>query len=792
MAMVAKLAWPRGARVRVRGRRWRVDGVTTGVECAALRLREIDGDARRALTILTPFDRPLTLERSTTPRRVKPRRWLHELERALVDIRPFGALAAMARTTTRLLPYQLEPALAMVGHGATRVLIADAVGLGKTIEAGIVLLELVNRDDGCRGIVLVPAGLREQWAAELARHFALTTTQADASWLRRVATELPPDVNPWSLPGIYIASHDFVKRPEVLRSIEDVTWDLVVVDEAHAASSGTDRRAAIHALACRSRRVLLLTATPNAGDAGLGHLCDIGRLTATESNIVVFARARADVDARPPRKSLVLAVRPSAAERHMHRVLERYSAQVWQETAARGDERARLVSIILRKRALSSASSLLSSISRRLTLLAHFTPDEAQQLALPLGDEDPLPDHEPEGELAAPGLDDPVRERRWLASVAEAARAAARAETKLRALVRLLRRVSEPAIVFTEYRDTLALVARHLTPLRRPLVMLHGGLSPTDRARATRVFNEGGHTLLATDAAAEGLNLHHHCRLVIHYELPWNPARLEQRAGRVDRLGQDHRVHEIALVAADTAERLVIAPLAQRAAHARGAPGGSPLLEVLSESDVAHAVMEGTGPRAARAHTDVEATTVETTLRDEGQVEAERLTLERRWRARSERSHGRRDSQRPIKSETVLRQPSLLESGTVVIYLLMVEDSSGRYLHGEPLVIHVDGRLEVDDASIVRRVERSLEQTKVRVAALESGSRAALAQRDVAIHRARASTARALVQQDLFDHRISIRHRDATAALPFNDGDGPQVVVHGIARCLASIEVRRR
>jgi superfamily II DNA or RNA helicase len=761
VATVNPSRWQQGARVRVRGRRWRVDAVTIGSECTALRLMELESAPARVLTLLAPFDRPIALERSTKPRRVNPRRWLHELDRAVVGVRSFGALAATARSSVRLLPYQLEPALAMLRHGVTRVLVADAVGLGKTIEAGLVLRELAARGDGFRAIVLVPAGLREQWAAELAAHFELPATQADASWLRHAGWQLPPDVNPWSLPGIYIASHDFVKRPEALRPIEDVVWDLAVVDEAHAASAGTDRRAAIHAIACRSRRVMLLTATPTTGDdAEFSSLCDIGRIKNTDPPIVMFARTRADVDLRPPRKSRVFAIRPSDAERQMHRLLERYSHQVWKEAGARGDLRARLVSIILRKRALSSAGSLLSSVTRRLELLAHPDRPEAEQLSLPLGDdEDPLQDEDAHGTMAIPGLDDPARERRWLATIAQAARAASRAETKVRVLARLLHRVREPAIVFTEYRDTLAHIARAVGMSNRPTVLLHGGMSPAERARATHTFNRGGHTLLATDAAAEGLNLHHHCRLVIHYELPWNPSRLEQRAGRVDRLGQDRRVHELALVASDTAERLVIAPLAARGARTRGAPGGSHLLHVLSESDVAQAVMEGTEP--GRAHSSQETPASITTLRLDGEAreEVEHLLLERRLRARSDRTYGRRDGRLPVVS-TMTRWRSLeTDAATIFVYRIGIEDSEGRTIHGETLVMHLAEQvdLETPDARIQHILDRQASVIKTQIAALDTRARNVRAEREAAIDSIRPSAARMLVQQDLFDRRLARR-----------------------------------
>ena len=510
----------------------------------------------------------------------------------------------------RLLPYQLEPALAVLHDGVTRMLIADGVGLGKTIQAGLLLLELSHRHATCRALVITPAGLREQWRDELRARFGLTPILADTVWLRSQSGERPAHVNPWSLPGIHVVSHDLVKRPEVLRPLEDVTWDAVVVDEAHAVTSGTDRRRAIDAIALRSRHVVLLTATPHGGDpAEFDALCRIGRGHGDHDPIVVFRRSRANVGDGEPRKTTVLTVVPSDAERRMHDLLHRYSRRVWQEAAMRGDDRARLVAIVLRKRALSSAASLCVSVERRLALLSAPQPDEPWQLNLPLApasDEDPLEDDVAPAMLAAPGLADPRRERRWLGAIADAARLATHDERKMAFLLRLLARLrrsragvethaSEPAIVFTEYRDTLARLQHRIAAAgHHGVVVLHGGLSPAERTLAQQDFNRQGGILLATDAASEGLNLHHRCRVVIHYELPWNPSRLEQRAGRVDRLGQTRRVHELALVAAHTAERLVIAPLFARLAGARSARGV--MLDALTESRVAAAVMTNSRP----------------------------------------------------------------------------------------------------------------------------------------------------------------------------------------------------
>ena len=157
-----------------------------------------------------------------------------------------------------------------------------------------------------------------------------------------------------------------------------------------------------------------------------------------------------------------------------------------------------------------------------------------------------------------------------------------------------MRRVRQPAIVFTEYRDTLSRIEAALRSAGHATVLLHGGMSARERAEVVRLFDQGQLVLLATDAAAEGLNLHRRCRLVIHFELPWTPGRLEQRTGRIDRLGQERAVHEVLLVARSTAERLVLVPLLKRlrAATAAGTRQTSALLAV-TESMVASGVLGG-------------------------------------------------------------------------------------------------------------------------------------------------------------------------------------------------------
>jgi superfamily II DNA or RNA helicase len=701
---------------------------------------------------------------------IPPRRWLHELRARAIAVNPLGGLSSAAASTIRLLPYQLEPALAMLRFGYSRVLIADDVGLGKTIQAGLILNQLAKEHQSFRALVILPAGLREQWAAELSGLLTVASRNATSSWLARTGSELPADVNPWGLPGIYISSFDFIKRPEALAPLEGVEWDIVVVDEAHAATSGTARYAAVQTVALRSRRLVLLTATPHSGDsAQFRGLCGLGAAGSAEP-LLVFRRSRVEAEGARRRRTVLLPVRIAEAESRMHRTLEAYTARVCAEGRRRGDARGRLAAIVLAKRALSSATSLARSCQRRLDLLrtSEGVAPQEQQLCLPLDDEDALLDAEPDSILAAPGLRDGAEERQWLQSIADTAAEAARDESKVRLLQRLLRRITEPAIVFTEYRDTLDWLHRVLSAAGYHATLLHGGMNLEERAAAQRGFNARGSLLLATDAASEGLNLHRRCRVVVHFELPWNPSRLEQRTGRVDRIGQRRTVHEIILVAGDTSERLVLAPLLRRAALARSMlDGPSRVFDVLGESRVAAAMMEGEPADLDMADTPAGCEFPSASLRSEARAEAVRLTNVREWLA----SGTRNDCARGIPATAVRLRRSSLDEGAVAVYTLIIGSADGDIRHAELIAVRDNFavssacRTRVDVRNIADTFRRTrepkihqwiLDRTAgycadlVRqIDALDS----AAAGRGGIVAGARRSTAQRLVQGGLFEHR---------------------------------------
>jgi hypothetical protein len=325
-------------------------------------------------------------------------------------------------------------------------------------------------------------------------------------------------------------------------------------------ANASDRHAAAALIARRARTLVMLTATPHSGDDdAFARLCGIGDID-RRFPLALFRRRRQDVGLAATRRTVWLGVRLHAAEIAVHDALVGYARRVWCEPV--GGAGARLAMVVLLRRAASSTEALARSIERRLALLAARPASDgpsgdARGLQPPLPFEDE--DEEPDAGLAAPGLADAADERRHLESILQLARAAAGCEGKLRVVRTLLRRTSEPAIVFTEYRDTLAILARELAA--HGCEVLHGGLDDDARRRALERFTGGAtRLLLATDAAGEGLNLHAHCRLVVHLELPWTPVRIEQRVGRVDRIGQLRPVHQMLLVAAGTPEESTVAP----------------------------------------------------------------------------------------------------------------------------------------------------------------------------------------------------------------------------------------
>lgn len=551
----------------VRDECWTVAGTEAFGRCTVLTLEGRGPDNRgRRFHAIAPFDH-VSLSLAARPRRRKRRAVLRGALGAIAHDRPALGLWSAADATLDLFAYQLEPALAVL-RGATRVLLADSVGLGKTIQAGLILAELRVRGLVDRALILCPAGLREAWARELSERFGVAAVVLDHASVAVGLQELPAGVNPWSAHSVVVASIDLVKRPEVLAAAEEVAFDLVIADEAHHLTPASDRGHAVNRLASRSPWVVLVSATPHSGDqAAFEYMTAIGALG---DPLAIFRRGRRDIGLPDDRRSRLLSVVPTEDEARLLRATDDYSRAIWQ-ARGRSDRAVQLVAITLARRAASSAAALARTLTRRRSLLADGLPPAPVQGSLPWDELDEDDGDEADEPLARPGLLDPEAERRRLDELIELARRASAHSSKLFRLRRFLTRAGEPAVVFTEYRDTLQAAEGWLAPTFR-LGAIHGGVSTPMRREVLRQFERGDlDVLLATDAAGEGLNLHQRCRLVVDLELPWNPLRLEQRVGRVDRLGQRRRVHAVHLLHRGTVEDKVWNHLERRRRRAERA-----------------------------------------------------------------------------------------------------------------------------------------------------------------------------------------------------------------------------
>ncbi len=532
-------------------------------------------------------------------------------------------LASPFHGGVRVEDYQLMPLLKALRMPRVNLLIADDVGLGKTVEAGLILTELLLRRRIQRVLVLTPASLRQQWRDELWEKFSLRFEVVDRHGTERLRRRLGMDANPWRSFSRIVASYHYLRQPDVREQFlsacrtppgsPHLPWDLLIVDECHNLmpspfGEDSDLCEALRLIAPRFEHRLFLSATPHNGHTrsftGLLEMLDPVRFTRTSEmtaamrgrvDDVVVRRLKRDIDAghaaprfckRHPPKALALATDPLEAE--LVAAFDAFRDAVRELVASGNRPRRRAGSFaveILGKRLLSCPTAFAESWRRTRQGLADET--TASEAALTVA----------ERALRQETGDDRETQQReataatvvgaWLKNFAKDVQGEIhRIERALDALgfdldgppitdqtpavdarldalagltERLLRaggefRSDERLIVFTEYKTTLDYLAGRLReryPTERVLTLFGGGadgMNDADRENVKAAFNDPDsavRVLVATDAASEGLNLHRTARYLLHYDCPWNPSRLEQRNGRLDRYGQarDVTVH---------------------------------------------------------------------------------------------------------------------------------------------------------------------------------------------------------------------------------------------------------
>ena len=515
-----------------------------------------------------------------------------------------GEPLAIARGGVDPLPHQLAVLERAMSTQPLRLLLADEVGLGKTIEAGLVITELKARGVIRRVLVVAPKGVQLQWVAEMADRF-------DEEFVLVGTGGVPVDVgiDPWRTFDQVVCSLDAIKPVRArtgwsservaehnerrTRAVVDAGWDLVVIDEAHHVAGSSDE-VARHQLGRRLAesvpRILLLSATPHSGKSDafarlLGLLDDgflHGRPVLRENVAPLVARTekRDATDAtghplfRPRTTSLVTVTYGSrSVERSLYEAVSDYVRHGYRRARAERRPAVGFLVLLMQRLVSSSTAAILAALERRLIAVT----TEGQQLRLfsdRVSEWGDLTGEEQQAALAdAQGAawGDERSEVELLVDLARKSMASgidAKARYLLDLLGQLARDEGDPGVkvvIFTEFLPTQEMLLDVLSGAGIAAVAVNGSMSISERRDAQDEFRANARVLVSTDAGGEGINLQF-AHVVINYDLPWSPTRIEQRIGRVDRIGQAVDVTAFNLVLESSIDARVLEVLERKLA----------------------------------------------------------------------------------------------------------------------------------------------------------------------------------------------------------------------------------
>ncbi|MBI2942457.1 MAG: DEAD/DEAH box helicase, partial [Chloroflexi bacterium] len=590
MAIVSAASITPGSMVRARGREW---VVLPSDDPEILRLRPLGGTDEDARGLYLPLEgadvAPASLPLPEA--RYAGGAVSAALRRDAVRLgfrSAAGPLRSIARIAVEPRPYQLVPLLMALRLNPVRLLIGDDVGIGKTIEAGMVARELLDRGEIGRICVLCPPHLCDQWRRELTEKFHLPAVEVRPGTVTRLERDLPLDRSVFQEHPFTVVSIDFIKSDRRRARFVQTCPELVIVDEAHAAARGgggtaqQQRHSLLRELAADpDRHLILVTATPHSGDEGafaslIGLLVpdleekvaqlQYGAGTEARERLArhFVQRRRADIAQYlaaktdfPVRESQEVAYRLTPEYRQLLDATRDYTRELVREAPGltQFQQRVRWWAALALLRCVSSSPAAAAAALRTRASQTEAPDALDVKEADRLGQDavfDLVARDEAEGDDSTPGVDtaggedgaDSPERGRLLKLAGQAERLMGAPDPKLRlaeALVRDLVKDGYRPIVFCRYVATAHYVAAELAG-RLPAVRVQAvtGELPAEE-RAERVDDLAQHerrVLVATDCLSEGINLQRGFDAVVHYDLSWNPTRHEQREGRVDRYGQ--------------------------------------------------------------------------------------------------------------------------------------------------------------------------------------------------------------------------------------------------------------
>ncbi len=524
------------------------------------------------------------------------------------------------------LPHQIHALSRAISGDRVRYLLADEVGLGKTIEAGLVIRELKLRGLVRRILIISPKGLATQWVAEMQTHFNESfqlVLPSDFKTLNRLGpfsgaeTHNNPHFqanNPWTFFDQVIAPLDSVKPLEKRRGWSDeqvaeynrnrfenlitAGWDLVIVDEAHRLGGSTDQVARFklgQGLAEAAPFILLLTATPHQGKTDAFHriltLLDAesfpDEASVSRSRVAPYVirtekRKSIDAEGKPlfkPRKTQMAPIRWE--DRHfqqelLYEAVTDYVREGYNQAMQEKQQHFGFLMILMQRLVVSSTRAIRTTLERRLEVLQTDEGAITKRLDdIALKDSSEIYDMDGEELLeellqthASALRNESSHVETLLAAAVQSERecADAKAEALIEWIYTLQADENDPdlkLLIFTEFVPTQRMLYDFLVDRSISVVCLNGSMTMEERQLAQDTFRDNARILLSTDAGGEGLNLQF-CHVVINYDMPWNPMRIEQRIGRVDRIGQPKTVRAINFVFEDSVEFRVREVLEQK------------------------------------------------------------------------------------------------------------------------------------------------------------------------------------------------------------------------------------
>ena len=540
----------------------------------------------------------------------------------------YDPLLAIHASRVDPLPHQIEAVYKYVLRmPRIRFLLAHDPGAGKTIMAGLIIKELKMRKTVRDILIVVPGHLKDQWRRELKDKFDESANMVNRSYINASYAE-----NVWSKGGIMITSIDFAKQKDILRSLDVSEFDLTIVDEAHKMSATrygnktnkTDRYRLGETLSRASEHLLFLTATPHRGDPDnfrlFLDLLEPGFFATSEmvqesinaeDNPLFLRRAKEDMknfDGKPlfvPRTVETVPVELSDQEMNLYKSVSEY-VQVQYNKAIQSEKRRNVTFalIMLQRRMASSTHALLRSLERRQNrlrkILRDFDHGDTEQPTSPrLIDIEALEDmsefarwrEEEKWETLsmAENREEMDEEIRIISRLIADAKTIIEyeLEKKLRDLRDTLENMddkygNDKILIFTESKDTLQYLESKISSWGYSVNTIDGNMKLDERIEAEAVFRNETRIMVATEAAGEGINLQF-CHLMINYDLPWNPNRMEQRMGRIHRYGQQSEVTIFNMVAVNTREGKVMKALFDKLENIKKDLDSDKIFDVITE-----------------------------------------------------------------------------------------------------------------------------------------------------------------------------------------------------------------